>query len=127
MDLTTHYLGLDLEHPIVVGASPLSHEASGVRSLEDAGAAAIVLGSLYEERVPAEDIAALRRPKDIPPEALPLEPRDTGPDEYLRIIEEAKASTSIPVIASLNGTTQAGWVDLARRIESVFSRTCFER
>ncbi len=103
MDLSSSYLGLHLASPVVPGASPLTGDLDSIRRLEDAGAPAVVLCSLFEEQVAAEALAA---------EGVP-----TDPDRYLRQIRTVKDAVSIPVIASLNGTTDEGWMSFARLIE----------
>jgi dihydroorotate dehydrogenase (fumarate) len=96
MDLSTHYLGLRLPHPFMPGASPLADSIDAVLRLEDAGAAAIVLNSLFEE-----DIVH----------------RGFVPDRYLEHVLRIKQRTRLPVIASLNGTTAEGWLQYARLLE----------
>lgn len=124
MDLTTHYLGRALVHPIVPSASPLSHTLAGIRQLEDAGASAIVMHSLFEEQIDAESRALdhyLSYGGESFAEALSYfpEPSDynVGPQEYLELIREAKTATQIPIIASLNGTTPGGWTEYARLMQ----------
>ncbi|MBN2242142.1 MAG: dihydroorotate dehydrogenase-like protein [Acidobacteria bacterium] len=124
MDLTTRYLGLNLRTPLVPSASPLSNEVEGIKRMEDAGASAVVLHSLFEEQVKSElqEVQArLMYGSDSFPEALTYFPQPaefvTGPEEYLDKIRKAKESVAIPVIASLNGSALGGWVDYARKIE----------
>jgi dihydroorotate dehydrogenase (fumarate) len=124
MDLTTRYLGLNLRTPLVPSASPLSHELDGIKRLEDAGAAAVVLYSIFEEQVRNELEAVqhhLMRDTDSFPEALTFFPKPsefvTGPEEYLDIIRKAKEAVRIPVIASLNGAAIGGWTDYAEKIQ----------
>jgi dihydroorotate dehydrogenase (fumarate) len=124
MDLSTTYLGLRLPHPFVPGASPLVDDLDTVRRLEDAGAAAIVMHSLFEEQIAREQIATARHLDTAveSAEALTYLP-DTdafalGPEEYLEHIHKLKAVVSIPVIASLNGATEGGWLGYARLIEN---------
>ena len=124
MDLTTRYLGLDLAHPFVPGASPLGHDLDRARQLEDAGAAALVMPSLFEEQLTLEELAtvgALTDHGDLHPEAASYLPRPDafalGPDDYLERIGQLRAALAIPVIASLNGTTRGGWLEHARLIE----------
>jgi dihydroorotate dehydrogenase (fumarate) len=103
MKLTTRYLGLELAHPFMPGASPLADNLGSVRELEDAGASAIVMRSLFEEQI--------------------LRPRfgtsgfTFGPDRYLEQLRRIKACVSVPVIASINGTTTEGWLKYARLLE----------
>jgi dihydroorotate dehydrogenase (fumarate) len=125
MDLKTRYLGLELPHPLMPGASPLSTDLDAVRRLEDAGAAAIVMNSLFEEQVAEEELGALHHAEsheDSFAEAGSyLPPADLyrlGPEEYLEQIRRVKQAVSIPVIGSLNGTTPGGWLDYAQLIES---------
>jgi dihydroorotate dehydrogenase (fumarate) len=124
MDLSTTYLGFSLPHPFLPGASPLVDDLDMVRRLEDAGAAAIVMHSLFEEQITREQLythGRLLATEESHAEAhsyLP-EPPDfaLGPDEYLEQIRKIKAAVSIPVIASLNGTTDGGWLTYARLME----------
>lgn len=126
MDLSTTYLGLKLAHPLMAGASPLSDDLDAVRRLEDAGASAIVLRSLFEEQITRELEGTIHH-MDIHAgahaEALSYfpDPGDfrLGPQAYLEHLEKVKAAVSIPVIASLNGITSGGWLDYARLIERV--------
>lgn len=122
--LKTRYLGLELEHPLVASSSPLSKTLDGIRALEDGGASAVVLFSLFEEQL-RQDSAALQHftlvGTDSHGEALsyfPVLPEyRVGPDAYLELIRQARESLDIPVIASLNGTTPAGWTDHAREMQ----------
>jgi dihydroorotate dehydrogenase (fumarate) len=124
MDLTTTYLGFTLPHPLMPGASPLVDDLDTVKRLEDAGAAAIVMHSLFEEQI-AREAAGLDGHRlaheDAFAEARSYFPAPAdyalGPDAYLEQIRRIKAAVGVPVIASLNGTTAAGWVDYARQIE----------
>lgn len=126
MDLSTTYLGLKLAHPLMAGASPLSDDLDAVRRLEDAGASAIVLRSLFEEQITRELEGTIHH-MDIHAgahaEALSYfpDPGDfrLGPQAYLEHLEKVKSAVSIPVIASLNGITCGGWLDYARLIERV--------
>jgi dihydroorotate dehydrogenase (fumarate) len=124
MDLSTRYLGFELPHPFMPGASPLADELDTVRRLEDAGAAAIVMRSLFEEQLVGEQIAAHRfmeDPADSFAEALTYLPSPesfvVGPEEYLEQLRAIKEAVSVPVIASLNGTSRGGWLEFARLIE----------
>jgi dihydroorotate dehydrogenase (fumarate) len=124
MDLTTSYLGFDLEHPLIVGASPLVHSLDTVRALEDAGAAAIVMHSLFEEQLVQEQLAtssAIDQPANSYAEALSYFPSPTefkvGPDQYLEQLRRVKEAVGVPVIGSLNGTSIGGWLEYARLIE----------
>ncbi|HZM01183.1 MAG TPA: dihydroorotate dehydrogenase-like protein [Planctomycetota bacterium] len=124
MDLSTDYLGLHLEHPLIPGAGPLSEDLDLVRRLEDAGAPAIVMSSLFEEQFVREQTATWRqtdRVGHITGEATSFFPEHgipaLGPEAYLERIARLKAAVRVPVIASLNGTTDGGWLECARRIE----------
>jgi dihydroorotate dehydrogenase (fumarate) len=124
MDLRTTYLGLELRHPLMVGASPIVDDLDLVRRAEDAGAAAIVMHSLFEEQITLENSTrdALLGHADSNAEASTFwpEPHEyvLGPDAYLEQIAKVKAAVSVPVIASLNGVTDAGWLHYARLIEA---------
>jgi len=124
MNLTTTYMGLKLKNPLVPSASPLSESVDSIRSLEDAGASAVVLYSLFEEQIVEENEALdhfLSYGTESFAEALgyfpEMEDYRTGPEEYLDLIRKAKAAVDIPVIGSLNGVSLGGWVDYARKIE----------
>jgi dihydroorotate dehydrogenase (fumarate) len=124
MDLSTTYLGLKLAHPVMPGASPLVDEIDTVKRLEDAGAAAIVMHSLFEEQITHEQLGQLytvEMHEDSFAEALSYFPRPEeyalGPDRYLEQLRKIKTAVRVPVIASLNGTTVSGWLDHARLIE----------
>jgi dihydroorotate dehydrogenase (fumarate) len=124
VDLSTKYLGLKLRSPLVVSASPLSRDADGVCRLEDAGAAAVVLYSLFEEQLRLEEMDLeyhLNAGTESFPESLTYFPKPsefhTGPEGYLNHIRKVKASVSIPIIASLNGSTMGGWTKFAADIE----------
>ncbi|MCC7257353.1 MAG: dihydroorotate dehydrogenase-like protein [Gammaproteobacteria bacterium] len=125
MDLSTQYLGLALKSPFVPSSSPLSKRLDPARQLEDAGAAAIVMYSLFEEAIEADErlAAQLALQQDIgSAEAssyLPMHQEfPSQRDEYLEQLRRLKAALDIPVIASLNGTTRGGWVRHARAIEA---------
>lgn len=125
MDLTTQYLGLKLRTPLVMSAcGPLSEDVDAIRRAEDAGAAAVVLYSLFEEQLRLETHELhhhLTAGTESFPEALTYFPEPTefhlGPDGYLNHIRKAKQAVGIPVIASLNGTSLGGWVEFAKQIE----------
>jgi dihydroorotate dehydrogenase (fumarate) len=124
MDLSTEYLGLKLKNPLVPSASPLSRDLGTAKMLEDAGASALVMYSLFEEEVRAEDhlMDAFLYSQDIGHNEangyLPASSSyQTKTDEYLAQIFSLKQSLSIPVIASLNGVTTGGWVDHAQEIQ----------
>jgi len=120
MNLTTPYLGLTLPHPFVAGASPLSADLDSVMRLEDAGAAAIVMHSLFEEQILTD---AKRRPHMLPESRIttetkpPLSAYALSPGQYLEHLLRVKQRVRIPIIASLNGTTAEGWLQYARAIE----------
>jgi dihydroorotate dehydrogenase (fumarate) len=123
-DLSTTYLGLTLSSPLVASASPLCEDLGNLRKLEDAGAAAVVLHSLFEEQITLESDAldrALSTGTDSYAEALSyfpdLQSYNLGPEGYLEHIRKAKAALGIPVIGSLNGVSTGGWVEYARKIE----------
>ena len=124
MDLSTRYLGFDLPHPLMPGASPLVDDLDSVRRLEDAGASAIVMHSLFEEQI-LQDRANAERARetgaDSFAEALsylpPLDHFVLGPEAYLEQVRKIKAAVKVPVIASLNGTTLTGWTDYAKLLE----------
>ncbi|MEW5804843.1 MAG: dihydroorotate dehydrogenase-like protein [bacterium] len=124
MDLSTNYLGLALKHPLVPSASPLSAQIDKIRAMEDAGAAAIVLHSLFEEQI-THDTLELNYYTSYHyewfPEALSYfpEPKEyhLGPEEYLEHIRKAKEAVDIPVIASLNGVTTGGWLRYAEKMQ----------
>ncbi|MGE0441716.1 MAG: dihydroorotate dehydrogenase-like protein [Gemmatimonadales bacterium] len=124
MNLKTKYLGFDLPHPFMAGASPLVDDLGMVRRLEDAGSAAIVMHSLYEEQLTREALAthaALDHPAESFAEAASYLPSPTafalGPEEYLEQVRKIKAAVSVPVIGSLNGSTLGGWLLHASLIE----------
>ncbi|TVR20884.1 MAG: dihydroorotate dehydrogenase-like protein [Anaerolineaceae bacterium] len=124
-DLTTTYLGLKLKSPLVASASPLSENLRGIRRLEDAGASAIVLYSLFEEQIKQEREATMHFMEygtDSFAEALTYFPEPetyhAGPESYLELIRKAKASVDIPIIASLNGTSIGGWTQFAQNMQS---------
>jgi dihydroorotate dehydrogenase (fumarate) len=124
MDLTTQYLGMTLRTPLVPSASPLSEELDTIKRLEDAGAAAVVLYSLFEEQITQERFTLhhhLTFGTDSYAEALTYFPEPAefhlGPDGYLRHIQQAKEAVDVPIIASLNGTSVGGWTDYAVQMQ----------
>jgi len=124
VDLSTTYLGLRLRSPLVASASPLSRDVDGIRRLEDAGASAVVLYSLFEEQLRQEEVDLdyhLAAGTESFAESLTYFPQPsefhTGPEGYLNHIRKAKKGTSIPIIASLNGSTLGGWTKFAGQIE----------
>ena len=124
MDLTTSYLGLTIKNPIIAGASPLNAELDTIRRLEEFGAAAVVLPSIFEEQIEHEDRLIeelIAVGSETYAEALSYFPVQTayalGPDRYLELVRRAAKAVDIPVIASLNGTTDHGWVHYARQLQ----------
>jgi dihydroorotate dehydrogenase (fumarate) len=123
MNLSTKYLGFQLAHPLVVGSSPLTNDLDMVRQLEDNGAAALVLESLYEEEITGEQMSAFfdsENHNDSFAEAATYAPdplASFGSDEYLEHLVRVKSAVNVPVIASLNGTTSGGWTSYAKQIE----------
>lgn len=124
IDLRTNYLGLTLAHPIMPGASPLVDDLDAVRRLEDAGASAIVMHSLFEEQIELEEqstIWSMEVHAEGYAEALSYFPRPDmftlGPEQYLEQIRRIKAAVDVPVIASLNGISAAGWLRYSELIE----------
>ena len=124
MDLSTRYMGLELSNQIIASSSPLTGTLDGIRQIEDAGAAAIVLPSLFQEDIEAEEARhdrLTRAHDDSWPEAstnfLALPETARGPHRYLDLVRRASEMTAIPVIASLNGATDEGWTGYARSIE----------
>lgn len=124
MDLTTNYLGFKLKNPLVVSASPITEEIDEIKKAEDAGAAAIVLPSLFEEQLEHESAELdhhLTHGTESFAEALTYFPQLSdfrrGPEDYLEHIAKAKQAVQIPVIASLNGSSAGGWTNYAREIQ----------
>jgi dihydroorotate dehydrogenase (fumarate) len=124
LDLTTTYLGLQLKNPLVASASPLSKRLHLARRLEDAGAAAIVMYSLFEEQINHESFELdhyLNRGTNTFAESLSYFPDldyyNLGPEPYLEHLQRVKQAVQIPVIGSLNGISSGGWIDYAQRIE----------
>ena len=123
-DLKTRYLGLDLRGPLVAGAGPLTYDLDSVRRLEDAGAAAVVLPSLFEEQIEQAE-SFVTEHLDAHEEAFPeatgfwpdAEPFALGPDDYLERLRRIRDILEIPVIASLNGSTPGGWLEYARLLQ----------
>ncbi len=124
MDLSTSYLGFRLKNPVVASASPLSRTVEGVRQLADAGVGAVVLSSLFEEVLEAEARrhgALVEAGSERFAESLTYFPEaalaDAAPRRYLSLIERASSAVAIPVIASLNAVTPAGWTTYARQMQ----------
>lgn len=125
MKLSTDYLGLKLRNPLVIGASPFGDNLQVARQLQDVGAAAIVMRSLFEEQLEAEQFALhhfIETPAESSPEATSYFPRyeeyQLAPDQYLKQLAGLKQALTIPVIASLNGYRPGGWTDYAQKFES---------
>lgn len=125
VDLTTTYLGMRLAHPIVPSASPITGKLDVLRRLQDAGASAVVLPSLFEEQITYEE-QEMQRLAEFAAESFAeatfgyfpeMQDYNTGPGSYLKLIEDAKATLDIPVIASLNGSSVSGWLKYAKKIE----------
>ena len=124
MDLSVKYLGLNLAHPLMPGASPFVDDLDRVKRLEDAGASAIDMHSLFEEQISGEEVATARATEthaNSSGEAssyLP-DPPDfrLGPDEYLEQLRKLKQTVRVPVVASLNGTTRGGWLRFAKLMQ----------
>ena len=124
MDISTNYLGLKLSSPIVPSAGPLSQEISNIKAMEDAGAGAVVIYSIFAEQIENEQLEFYHHTDthiDSHAEALSYFPSHMdfkmGPEEYLEHIRKAKEAVNIPVIASLNGKSLGGWVEYAKKIE----------
>jgi dihydroorotate dehydrogenase (fumarate) len=124
MDLSTDYMGLKLKHPIIASSSPLSNTLEGIKLLEDSGASAIVMFSLFEEQIRRENEAFdffLESGTESFAESLNYFPHmeigHKGLDDYLNLLRKAGESTDIPLIGSLNGITNEGWIDYAKQIQ----------
>ena len=124
VDLRSRYLGLELRNPVVASASPMTSSIDSLRRLEDAGVAAVVLPSLFEEQIEHEEMAThnlMLSGAELSPEARGFFPEmqnyNTGPDNYLKLIGAAKKTLSVPVIPSLNGFTPGGWTRIAKQFE----------
>ena len=124
MNLSTNYLGMPLKNPIVVSSSPLSHSVDSIRRLEDAGAAGVVMYSLFEEQIGFDSYYIdhhLTQGTDSYGESISYFPDmrsyNVGPDQYLNLLRRAKEAVDIPIIGSLNGTSVGGWTDYATMID----------
>jgi dihydroorotate dehydrogenase (fumarate) len=124
VDLRTRYLGMELRNPVVPSASTLSSRVDTLKRLQDAGAAAVVMQSLFEEQIEHEELEIhrfLEAGTDFTAEAASYFPElddyNTGPDEYLRHLEQTKRDLEIPVIGSLNGSSTGGWIRYAKLIQ----------
>ncbi len=125
MNLKTNYLGMELKNPLVVSANPLSESIDNIKKMEDAGAAAVVLYSLFEEQLTLEQKSLhyhTTQGTESFAEALSYFPEPDeyklGPDEYIKHIMKAKESVDIPIIASLNASTPGSWAEYAKNMES---------
>src|SRR3990170_7647033 len=124
IDLSTTYLGMSLKNPVVVSASPLQKEIGNIRQMEDAGAAAVVMHSLFEEQIELES-QELNRSLDRGPESFAdslnyipdMHSYNLGPGGYLEHLAKVKKAVSIPVVGSLNGVSTGGWTQYARMME----------
>lgn len=124
MDLSTTYMGMKLKNPIVPSASPLSKDIGNIRRMEDAGASAVVMYSLFEEQITHESMELyyhMTHGTESFSEALSyfvdLQKYNHGPEEYLEHLRRARAAVNIPVIASLNGASNNGWLQYAKQIQ----------
>src|SRR5262249_7871399 len=124
IDLTTNYLGLRLKNPLVASASPLSEDLDNIRKMEDGGAAAIVLHSLFEEQITRESNELdryLEAGTESFPESLTYLPElngyNRGPEGYLEHLYRVKRAVQVPIIASLNGVSPGGWTRYALRMQ----------
>ncbi|NND31454.1 MAG: dihydroorotate dehydrogenase-like protein [Saprospiraceae bacterium] len=125
MNLQTKYLGLELKSPIVVSANPLSEKVDNILAMEEAGAGAVVMFSLFEEQIRREEAAyeyiyqqstyGSAEAQDYFPDISDFH---VGIDDYLRIIQESSRQARIPIIGSLNGISRSGWIDYAKQIEA---------
>lgn len=125
VDLTTTYLGLQLKNPLVASSSPLSQKIDSIKQLEDAGASAVVMYSLFEEQIIQESLKLhedFERGAGIFAEALDYLPDfgqySIGPETYVEHLRNAKNAVDIPVIGSLNGISTGGWIEYAQKIEA---------
>jgi len=129
MDLRSTYMGMELKHPIIASSSPLSERLENIKQMEDAGAAAVVMFSLFEEQIKHENAAIehlITSGTESFAESLSYFPAfedyQTGPEEYLNLLRQAAEAVDIPVIGSLNGITNEGWVDTARMMQDAGAR-----
>ena len=120
MNLATSYLGLDLSSPLIVGASPFCDDLEMARRLQDAGASALVMRSLFAEQIPGsrDPLPGAEKRSGEAEEFLDFAVYQLSPDEYLRQLEKLKSAVTIPVIASLNGNRPGSWTKLAPQLES---------
>ncbi len=129
MDLRTTYMGLELKHPIIASASPLSENLDNIKRMEDAGAAAVVMFSLFEEQIRHENAAMehfMNSGTNSFAESLSYFPEMddyyVGPESYLDLLRRAAEVTDIPIMGSLNGATSDGWADMARMMQEAGAR-----
>jgi len=129
MDLRTTYMGMELQHPIVASASPLSGNLASIKRLEDAGAAAVVMFSLFEEQLQHESAALeylMTAGTESFAESLNYFPEmddyTVGPDSYLELLRQASEAVDIPIIGSLNGITNTGWIEYAQLMQEAGAR-----
>jgi len=122
--LNTHYLGFELENPVIPGASPLCNDLAVVRRLEDAGAPMLIMYSIFQEQIIREQMAlnyGMEIGDNSNPESVTYLPRPdefrVGPDEYLELLGRIKGAVRIPIVASLNGRTVGGWVEYAKQLQ----------
>jgi len=125
IDLSTTYLGLQLKNPIVPSSSPLMQKVDNIKRMEDAGAAAVVLHSLFEEQITRESQSLdhyLNVGAESHAEALSYFPDlrsyNIGPDGYLEYVRKVKQAVALPVIGSLNGVSTGGWIEYAKKIQN---------
>jgi dihydroorotate dehydrogenase (fumarate) len=124
MDLTTRYMGLQLKNPLVASASPLTGQLDSLKRIEDAGAAAVILPSLFQEEIEAET-ARYEHLTSVHDESWPeglsnfpkLADAEHGPHEYLELVRRARQGLDVPVIASLNGISNEGWTSYAKQLQ----------
>lgn len=123
-DLKTTYLGMELANPLVVSASPVGRDIEGLIRMQEAGAAAVVLPSLFEEQIDHESYqvhAVMEHGADSFAEALSYLPEmtsyNTGPEKYLKLVRRARKELTVPVIASLNGASPGGWTSYATQMQ----------
>ena len=124
VDLTTTYLGMKLKNPLVASPSPLAEKVENVKRLEEAGIAAIVMYSLFEEQIIHESLELdhfLNRGTETYAESLTYFPNigkyTLAPDKYIATVEKTKQAVNIPVLGSLNGVSSGGWIEYARKIQ----------
>jgi dihydroorotate dehydrogenase (fumarate) len=124
VDLTTTYIGLNLKNPLVASPSPLSEKVENVKRMEEAGVAAVVMYSLFEEQIIHESLELdhfLNRGTDTFAESLTYFPNigkyTLAPEKYIETLQKTKLAVNIPVMGSLNGVSTGGWIEYARKIQ----------